>query len=236
MKNCVKICGITSIDDAEMVLSFSNTQPEYLGFVFFEKSKRYISPENAKEIVEKIKQKFGENRVKFVGVFVNIDLNNSEIFEEYKFLDVLQLHGDNNFETPEFCAELQKTVQGAKNSYEKKREIWKAFRVKTQDDLKKISPYFMVDSILIDAFSEVTDEYGGSGKQVSLELLPYLRSYLLLHQKLFIAGGINNTNKDKILSLSGADGIDLSSSVEFSAGKKSEKKVQNLLFTSPQNV
>ncbi len=230
MNNLLKICGITTKKDAKMVLSFSENKPEYLGFVFFEKSKRYISWEDAKKIVSLIREKFGENRVKFVGVFVNENLNNDAILEKYSFLDVFQLHGDSNIETPEFCMKLKDNLKKIGNLKKtNNQEIWKAFRVKNKKNLSEISEYFMTDVILIDAFSDVKNEYGGSGKQVNVEILPLLRSSISLHQKLFIAGGINIENKDTILALSGADGIDLSSSVESFVGVKSEYKIKGFL-------
>ncbi len=232
MNHLLKICGITTLNDAEMVLSFSETKPEYLGFVFFEKSVRYISPENAKKIVEKVRsiyEKKSKNsstnaskRVKFVGVFVNENLNQTDIFEKYDFLDVFQLHGDNDFETPIFCLNLQKKINKLKSDI----KIWKVFRVQNIADIENMSAYSMVETILVDAFSTVKNEYGGSGKQVCKNILPYLRSHISLHQKLFIAGGITAENKYEILSLSGADGIDLSSSVEISAGVKSKEKIK----------
>ena len=222
MNYLLKICGITNLKDAEMVLSFSETKPEYLGFVFFKKSKRYIAPEKAEQITQEIKKKYGKSRVKFVGVFVNENLNNAETFKQFSFLDVFQLHGDNSFETPNFCIKLQNEIN--KNT----QNIWKAFRVKNIRDIEQISGYSMVDGVLFDAFSTVKNEYGGSGKQVSKEILPLLRGSIASHQKMFIAGGITPENKDEILASSGADGIDLSSSVEISAGVKSVTKMQKL--------
>ncbi len=226
MNYVLKICGITTLEDAEMVLSFSDTKPEYLGFVFFKKSKRYISPKNAKKIAEYIRGKYKKYRVKFVGVFVNENLNRNEIFEQYSFLDVFQLHGDNTFETPNFCQELQKKIEISHSEI----KIWKAFRVENTKNTEQISEYFMVDGVLIDAFSSVKNEYGGTGKQVCKNVLPQLRSCLASHQKLFIAGGVTAKNKENILSLSGADGIDMSSSIEISAGVKSKEKVRELFL------
>ena len=227
MNYLLKICGITNVEDAEMVLSFSETKPEYLGFIFFKKSSRYITPEKAGKIVQVIKKKYGKNRVKFVGVFVNESLNNSEIFKKFSFLDVFQLHGDNSFETPNFCMKLQNAIN--KNN-KHTQSIWKAFRVKNTIEIEQISNYIMIDTVLIDAFSTIKNEYGGSGKQVCVNLLPHLSEHIASHQKFFIAGGITVNNRNKILKLSGADGIDLSSSVEVSAGIKSEKKMKEFFF------
>ncbi len=230
MEYLIKICGITSQDDASMVLSFSDRKPEYIGFVFFEKSKRFISSQMAQEIVRDIRKKYGEKRVKCVGVFVNKNLLLPEVLEEYAFLDVFQLHGDTVFETPQFCTELRHVLE--KRGDNTPKEIWKAFRIRTHHDLSDISLYSMVDTILVDALSTKKDEYGGSGNSISVDILPYIRSYILSPQKLFIAGGINTRNKNDILQISHADGIDLSSSVEISAGKKNPDKVQQILQDS----
>ncbi len=220
----MKICGITNKDNAEMVLSFSHTAPEYLGFVFYKKSPRYISPENAQKIARYIRKKYTKERVLFVGVFVNENLQKEEICTSFSFLDVFQLHGDNSIETPSFCSAVSLCIQKLGFNI----QLWKAFRIQKKEEIQTISEYEMVDSVLVDAFSTVKNEYGGSGKQVSEDLLPYIRSSLASHQKLFIAGGITAENKEKILHLSGADGIDISSSVEQSPGVKSYEKVSAL--------
>jgi len=145
-----------------------------------------------------------------IGVFVNPSI---ETLQRYSpFLDGIQLHGE----------ESSEKVQEIKRSFPS-HILWKAFRPQNQEDLKLISEYPMVDGVLVDGFS--AGSYGGTGKTVLSDFLPLLRSHLLSHQKLFLAGGITVHNASKILKSSKADGVDLSSSLENSPGNKSEKKV-----------
>lgn len=91
----VKICGLRSFEEARAALDLG---ADAIGFNFWPHSRRYITPGEARQIVNRLAP-FGC----FVGVFVNEDLE--RIIEIYQFvgLNVIQLHGD---ETPEFCAKL----------------------------------------------------------------------------------------------------------------------------------
>jgi phosphoribosylanthranilate isomerase len=128
------------------------------------------------------------------------------------FVDGFQLHGD---ETPDFC----KLV---KNEFPN-HLIWKALQVRKIEDIKKVQQYDMISTFLFDAFSKKA--YGGTGENISLEILPYLSKYLLKNQIFFLAGGINLKNIIEYKNLSKPSGIDLSSSLEVYKGKKSELKI-----------
>src|SRR5215203_4050059 len=108
----VKICGITNADDALMCVRFGADE---LGFNFYEKSSRYISPDDAAAIVRQLPA--GINRV---GVFVNASIE--QILETVRAttLDSIQLHGD---EDPDFAASLNDQTDAA---------IIKAFRTSPQ--------------------------------------------------------------------------------------------------------
>jgi phosphoribosylanthranilate isomerase len=82
----VKICGITNLDDA---LIASDAGADMLGFNFYEKSPRFISPADAKEIIEKLPRD-----ITTVGVFVNSSLAEVEAVSDELSLDLVQLHGD----------------------------------------------------------------------------------------------------------------------------------------------
>lgn len=209
MNPLIKICGITSITDADIVCQYNIN---YLGFIFYEKSPRYIT----KETIEKISLQLQSlpYSPKKIGVFVNPTL--TELENHSIFIDGFQLHGD---ESPKHCREIQKRFPN--------HEIWKAFRIATEKDLEKIKKYHSIQTILVDAFSEKKNEYGGSGKTIDKTILPKIKNAINNSQRLFLAGGINEGNKDEMLNKSNAHGIDLSSSIEISPGKKSRKKIKN---------
>ena len=82
----IKLCGITREDDIRIV---NELLPDYIGFVFAKKSKRYINFDAARNLKSKLDQ-----RVKAVGVFVNEDIENIVYLAENKIIDLIQLHGN----------------------------------------------------------------------------------------------------------------------------------------------
>src|SRR5215212_2312032 len=105
----VKICGITNLEDALLSVKFG---ADALGFNFYEKSPRYISPEKAREICAELSPE-----VLKVGVFVNESPDKIIEIVEFVSLTAIQLHGD---ETPEFVRGVKERFSG---------EVIKALRV-----------------------------------------------------------------------------------------------------------
>ena len=91
----IKICGITNIEDATYV---AQCGADALGFIFYPKSPRYVAPERAKEIIEKIPKEIAK-----VGVFVNHDAEEVKETIDFCGLDLVQLHGD---ESPAYCSQF----------------------------------------------------------------------------------------------------------------------------------
>ena len=91
----IKICGLT---EEREIACVNRWKPDYIGFMFFPKSKRYISFERARELAEQLSPE-----IKKVGVFVNADLR--EMTEASKILDLFQLHGQESEETIEILKE-----------------------------------------------------------------------------------------------------------------------------------
>ncbi len=209
-----KICGITTVQDAEMVASYF---PDYMGFVFHAPSSRNISPEILAEISDTVRVCFGDGCPKLVAVLVNPD---EKFLEKVApFVDVFQFHGE---ETAEFCVEISEKFPHHK--------IWKALRIKEISDLSRIAEYKKCDGILLDSFSK--NAQGGTGDQIPKEVLSEISGYITSaksensEQIILMAGGIGLGNADIVIGKTGADGVDLSSSVETSGGRKSEKKVE----------
>ena len=139
----VKICGITSLDDARMAI---DSGADALGFVFFEKSPRDIHPERAAEIIAQLPP-----FVQMVGLFVNAPLDFVNLTAKRCGLDLVQLHGD---ESPAYCQSVG-------------RRVLKAFRVRGMESIARLADY-RVAGYLLDAY--VPDAYGGTGARFDWDL------------------------------------------------------------------
>ena len=133
-----KICGITSYKDAMLAIKAG---ADALGFVFYEKSPRYISPLDAKQIIDKLPP-----FVEKVGLFVNVDAQIINSYIQESGCTLAQLH----FEAPSKLYE-QLFVP-----------YIKVVRAKTKEDILKYSDEYR----LVDAYCEA---YGGAGKRLNIE-------------------------------------------------------------------
>jgi phosphoribosylanthranilate isomerase len=135
-KPFIKICGITSVDDAKIAVECGASA---IGLNFFNQSKRFISIEKAKKIADSVRRE-----VTIVGVFVDHDQKTISEIEKSVGLDYVQLHGN---ESPEFTHQFPNAI--------------KAFRMKSKDDIERLSK-FDAPIKLLDSFHE--NIYGGTGK------------------------------------------------------------------------
>ena len=193
----VKICGITNIEDA---LASIDMGADLIGFNFFPKSPRYIKPERALKIIDKL-----PTYVDTVGVFVNPTSEQIKDMAERGFLNWIQLHGD---ESPEFCDSLH---------WLNARTI-KALRVRSKEQIDLVDEY-STDAVLLDAFDPKS--YGGTGKTFDWSVIGNL------HKRIFLAGGINPDNAVEAIEL-GLYGIDVCSGIESEPGKKDHEKMKRL--------
>ena len=132
----VKICGITTVEDAHMAIEAG---ADALGFVFYDKSPRNLLPERAAEIISSLPP-----FIHVVGLFVHAQLDFVNATADRCRLDIVQLHGD---ESQEFCARVN-------------RRVIKAFRVKDITSLDRMEEY-RVAGYLLDAYSPKA--FGGTG-------------------------------------------------------------------------
>ena len=204
-KTLVKICGITSIEQAVQIAELGINA---IGIISVDESPRYISPEKKKEIFKTLKD-----------LYPNIDrvsvVKNSPIDSIIKgFLgepneNIIQLHGDEDID---YCQKLKQRIPNI--------GLWKAFRIKNRKDLDQIKPYEnFIDAIVLDSWNKET--YGGSGKRIKQK---YLED-LIFSKPWWIAGGVSTDWVDDILKNIKPSGIDVSSSVEISPGIKDIHKV-----------
>lgn len=193
----VKICGLTNYDDAAAAMDMG---ADLLGFNFYPKSPRYVTPEKAAKIINKL-----PGFIDIVGVFVNEQIEQIDETKNMCQLNWVQLHGD---EAPEFCREfLSRNVK-----------VMKAIRVKNQEDVERAEDFF-TDAILLDAFDP--KKYGGTGISFDWNIIGHIG------KRIFLAGGINPDNAAKAVEL-GVYGIDICSGIEASPGKKDHKLMKKL--------
>jgi len=193
----VKICGITNYDDAVAAMDMG---ADLLGFNFYPVSPRYVTPEQAKDIINKLPA-----FIDTAGVFVNESVESIHETNAVCHLDWVQLHGD---EDPEFCRSLL--------SHNVK--TMKAIRVKNQTDIERAASFF-TDAVLLDAFDP--DKYGGTGLTFDWNVIGHIS------KRVFLAGGINPGNAAAAVKL-GVYGIDVCSGIESRPGKKDHRKMKKL--------
>lgn len=193
----VKICGLRRMEDVRYV---NKAKPDYAGFIFWKKSKRYVSPQTAMAL------KFAlDPDILTVGVFVNAEALEIVELVQAGIIDIIQLHGDEDVAYTKKLRELTTAP------------IIKAVRVKDESSFDGIKE-FTCDYYLFDTYQP--GQYGGTGTRFDLRLgddkyidKPYL-----------VAGGLDADNVCEVLEGTKALGVDVSGGVETD-GFKDEAKI-----------
>ncbi len=204
----LKICGMK-----HNIAEVAKLQPDYLGFIFYEKSPRFFDGEIPSLPLG----------IKKVGVFVDSSLE--EILKKIKQfkLDVIQLHGD---ESANFCVQLKTKCQ-AELVEASSIEIWKVFLIKDEFDFEILKPYENgVDKFLFDTKGK---EKGGNGFTFNWEILKKYTS-----KKTFIlSGGIGLEEMDSLKELLKTNlpihAIDVNSKFESEPGMKDVSKLEKFI-------
>lgn len=200
----IKVCGITRTEDALLTASLG---VDAVGFVFYEKSPRFILPMKAAAIIRALPP-----LVSVVGLFVNPEQDEIDGVLKHCPLDVLQLHGD---ETPSFC-EAQT------------RRVIKAVAVRDKADLETVHAYDC--PVLLDA-KALVGVYGGTGETFDWSLLDdFEHEYPLI-----LAGGLNAENVGRALAVRQWDALDVSSGVESMPGVKDTEKLRRFMTAVHQH-
>lgn len=197
----VKICGITTLEDALHAIA---SGADALGFVFYRKSPRYISPEQAAQIITQLPP-----FVSIVGLFVNETSQCIRTVIDQCRLDIIQLHGD---ETPTQCQ-----YDGVK--------VVKALRIRSQQCLVGLEDY-PVSALLLDAW--VDGSYGGTGELGCWGLAAQVAQ----HIPVILAGGLTSGNVVAAIEAVDPYAVDVSSGVELSPGHKDPQLVQSFIFNA----
>ena len=190
----LKICGITRLEDARYCAAAG---ADYLGFIQYEKSPRFVDPLTTKQIIDWV---YGPEPV---GVFVNADPDTINRTADEAGFTLVQLHGD---ESPETCAAVA-------------RPVIKAVRVRPDSTVAELSEYLhryrdVADYFLLDTFRE--DVYGGTGSAFDWAVAQQLSAEF----EIFLAGGLGPANIEEAVSTVRPFAVDLSSSLESEPGKK----------------
>ena len=196
----VKICGITESRDA---LNAVELGFDALGFIFAP-SPRQISPAGARRIIGAIPP-----FVKTVGVFVNEDAASIREHINYCGLDLVQLHGD---ESPDFCSNLMP-------------HVLKAVRIMDESNLPVYTAYQgNVRGLLLDTYAK--DKAGGTGKTFDWQSAIKIKE---AGMPVILSGGLSPSNIVAAINTVKPYAIDVNSGVEDHPGKKSYRKMKELM-------
>ena len=222
----VKICGITSFEDG---LCAASAGADFLGFIFFKKSPRYIAPEAAEEITSRLAEHATEANTlpangaeagqtpRYIGVFVNESLEVVEETIRRANLDFAQLHGE---ETPAMLEAL-----GGRG--------FKALRPTSAAEAEIEAEWYAElgpsngPQLLVDAYDP--NAYGGTGKRADWNATADLGR---IYPRLILAGGLTPRNVAEAVEAVRPWAVDVSSGVEFEPGRKDPFKVRDFIFSA----
>ena len=206
MATSVKICGITTLDDAQAAATIGC---DALGFNFYAGSPRCVEVGFAKSCCAQLPATIWK-----AGVFVNHTREEVAAIAEAVGLDTLQFSGDEDLE---MC-------QG-----------WEGYRVikavrlggsETYSETQLAAVATAVDIVLFDRFSE--QAFGGTGEEIPKEIITAAQVHKLLPQS-FLSGGLTPENIAQKVAVLKPAGVDVASGVESAPGRKDHQKMQQFI-------
>lgn len=206
----VKICGITNYDDALLAVKYGVDE---LGFNFYAKSPRYVTPEMAGKMIHDLPSRIGK-----VGVFVNEDVDNIANIAEQCGLTAIQLHGDED--PPSVDAVRSRT----------RLFVIKALRVGPDFDVTQASSYG-AEAILLDAYSTI--ERGGTGETFDWTIA---RTIVNAGLSVYLAGGLSADNVAYAIEQVRPFAVDACSKLELSPGKKDAKQMKTFIAAVKNSI
>lgn len=206
----IKICGVTSVEDARMVVAAG---ADAVGINFCAASARYLDRDRARPIAASLPAEIDR-----VGVFVNAPVDWVRTTARQLKLSSVQLHGD---EPPDYVRQLAGCA------------VVRAFRVGAHG-LAPVARYLercrryrcLPEALLVDA--QVPHQYGGTGCAVNWDLLAGDRSWAL-GLPVILAGGLTPDNVHTAIATARPDAVDTASGVESAAGKKDAARVDRFV-------
>ena len=208
----IKICGLSNNESIDAVIAGGAT---HMGLIFFEKSPRHVSLEQAQSLSQ-----HAGTRIQKVAVSVNADDEYMAEIVSAMQPDILQLHGN---EMPDRVAEL-------KSKYN--LPVMKAFAISQTSDFEKLAPYIAIaDKFLFDAKPPKGSQLpGGNGVAFDWEIMDALPNNV----PYMLSGGLDASNVCEAVKRSHAKAVDISSGVESAAGVKNIKLIEEFLATCHQ--
>lgn len=203
----IKICGLTKGKDVQAAI---HAGADALGFVFYDKSKRYVSIAQARNLLG-LMAPF----VQAVGLFVNPSADFVHAVLSQVPLDMLQFHGD---ESPDFCASFHRRWIKAVPMKDLTPEMATAY----------LQDYQQAEGFLFDAFGKT--QMGGSGETFDWQRLP------MTDKPIILAGGLDVNNVAAAIRLVKPWAVDVSSGVETAPGIKSSAKMRSFIETAKSAV
>ncbi len=195
----IKVCGITRLEDALVATKFG---VDALGFVFYEKSPRYVSIEQAAIICQSVPP-----FVTKVALFVNADERKVREIIDSVHIDLLQFHGD---ESPAYCESFN-------------MPYIKAIRAKNRENIiDEITAHRNAIGVLVDSY--VPGIPGGTGNVFDWSLIPDEEK-----RKVVLAGGLNAGNVSQAINIVRPFAVDVSGGVEESKGIKNHEKIHQFI-------
>ncbi|HAS16831.1 MAG TPA: phosphoribosylanthranilate isomerase [Nitrospiraceae bacterium] len=200
---------ICGITNLEDAIVAAEAGADALGFVFYPESPRYIEPGKVHDIISKLPV-----FITAVGVFVDESEDMIRRIMRESGVQIIQLHGS---ESPLLCTRFRE-------------KVIKAIRIKGKDSLNSMSMY-PVNTFLLDTFTE--DKKGGTGIPFDWGIAVKAKD----HGSIILSGGLNPSNVREAVKNVLPYGVDVSSGVELSPGKKDHKKIRGFIKeVKKQNV
>lgn len=216
-KTIVKICGITRVEDA---LAAVDAGADMLGFNFYPKSPRYVTPEHAAQMARAVRGHLANpENVRIAGVFVNAPLEELRSVIATAALDFAQLHGD---ESVEYLQELAGVA-------------FRVVRPQSLDEALAGAATFAplapqrddAPSLLLDAYSKAG--YGGTGERTDWA---WAAEVAQVTPRLLLAGGITAANVAEAIRVVRPWGVDVASGVESAPGIKDHDQIRTFIHAA----
>lgn len=197
----LKVCGMKYPKNIETLTALN---PDYMGFIFYPRSKRYMAGSLSSAFMKKI-----PGSIKKVGVFVNDSFESIQFEVNRNNLSLVQLHGN---EPPELCEKFKKKEIKVIKAF----QIYPDFNFNQLEIFKKSCDYFLFDTL--------TPKYGGSGQKFDWDLLKNYDN----EKPFFLSGGIDLEDAYKIRNINNLNihAVDINSQFEISIGLKDIQKVK----------
>ncbi|MFN1217910.1 phosphoribosylanthranilate isomerase [Chryseobacterium kwangjuense] len=214
----LKVCGLLKPDQIHELISLKT---DFLGFIFYEKSPRYVLNHLSLEDIGKI------NHPGKTGVFVNETIDKIVLIAEKAGLKLIQLHGDEN---KDFIMELKQKLQP-------NVQIIKVIRIGNHDDETRKKTEEIINSarLMVNYFLFDTDSkaFGGTGTSFEWTILNEIEIPL----PYFLSGGISEENIENVKLLQQKPfAIDINSKFEIDPGNKDLEKIKKFIRKSPEGT